>query len=204
MGDTAKVTIGAKTVEVPVLKGTTGPDVLDIRKLYAETDAFTYDPGFTSTASCESKITYIDGDAGILLHRGYPIEQLAEKSSFLEVCYLLLNGELPTAAEFADFDKTITYHTMLHEQFDRFFQGFRRDAHPMAIMTGAVGALSAFYHDSTDVDDPEQRKISAHRLIAKVPTLAAMAYKYSVGQPFVYPKNDLDYATNFLRMCFAV
>jgi citrate synthase len=204
MGETAKIGIGAKTVELPVLKGTTGPDVVDIRKLYAETDVFTYDPGFTSTASCESKITYIDGDAGILLHRGYPIDQLAEQSSFLEVCYLLLHGELPTAAEFTEFDRTITYHTMLHEQFDRFFQGFRRDAHPMAIMTGAVGALSAFYHDSTNINDPEQRMISSHRLIAKMPTIAARAFKYFRGQPFVHPRNELSYAENFLRMSFSV
>jgi citrate synthase len=204
MGDTAKVGIGDKTVEMPVLKGTLGPDVVDIRKLYAETDTFTYDPGFTSTASCESKITYIDGDAGILLHRGYPIGQLAENSSFLEVCYLLLNGELPSADEFAEFEKTITYHTMLHEQFDRFFNGFRRDAHPMAIMVAAVGALSAFYHDSTNVADPKERMISSHRLVAKMPTIAARAYKYFVGQPFVHPRNDLGYAENFLRMCFAV
>jgi citrate synthase len=204
MGDTAKVTVGAKTVELPVLKGTTGPDVIDVRKLYAEADVFTYDPGFTSTASCESKITYIDGDAGVLLHRGYPIDQLAEKSSFLEVCYLLLHGELPTAAQFEEFDHNITYHTMLHEQFDRFFQGFRRDAHPMAIMVGAVGALSAFYHDSTNIDDPKQRIISAHRMIAKMPTIAARAFKYFRGQPFVHPRNDLSYAENFLRMCFSV
>jgi citrate synthase len=204
MADTAKIGIGGKTVELPVLKGTTGPDVVDIRKLYAETDTFTYDPGFTSTASCESKITFIDGDQGILLHRGYPIDQLAEKSSFLEVCYLLLHGELPTAAEYATFDHNITYHTMLHEQFDRFFMGFRRDAHPMAIMVGAVGALSAFYHDSTNIDDPEQRMISAHRMIAKIPTIAARAYKYALGQPFVHPRNDLSYAENFLRMCFSV
>ncbi|MDP1642641.1 MAG: citrate/2-methylcitrate synthase, partial [Phenylobacterium sp.] len=151
MGDTAKISIGAKSVELPILKGTTGPDVVDVRKLYAEADVFTYDPGFTSTACCECKITYIDGDSGILLHRGYPIDQLAEKSSFLEVCYLLLHGELPTASQFAEFDHNITYHTMLHEQFDRFFAGFRRDAHPMAIMVGAVGALSAFYHDSTNI-----------------------------------------------------
>ena len=204
MGDTAKISIGAKTVELPILKGTTGPDVVDVRKLYAEADVFTYDPGFTSTASCESKITYIDGDAGILLHRGYPIDQLAEKSSFLEVCYLLLHGELPTAAQFAEFDHNITYHTMLHEQFDRFFAGFRRDAHPMAIMVGAVGALSAFYHDSTNIDDPQQRMISAHRMIAKMPTIAARAFKYSKGQPFVHPRNDESYAENFLRMCFSV
>ena len=204
MADTAKMSIGQKTVELPILKGVDGPDVVDIRKLYAEADVFTYDPGFTSTASCESKITFIDGDAGILLHRGYPIDQLAEKSSFLEVCYLLLHGELPTAAEAEEFEKTITYHTMLHEQFDRFFQGFRRDAHPMAIMVGAVGALSAFYHDSTNVEDPEQRMISSHRLIAKMPTIAARAFKYFRGQPFVHPRNDLSYAENFLRMCFSV
>lgn len=204
MGDTAKFQIGDKSVDLPVLKGTVGPDVVDIRKLYAEADVFTYDPGFTSTASCESKITFIDGDKGILLHRGYPIDELAEQSSFLEVCYLLLHGELPKAGEFAEFDKNITYHTMLHEQFDRFFQGFRRDAHPMAIMVGAVGALSAFYHDSTNAEDPEQRMISAHRMIAKMPTIAARAFKYSRGQPFVYPRNDLSYAENFLRMCFSV
>lgn len=204
MGDTAKVELGGKTYELPVLKGTEGPDVVDIRKLYAESDAFTYDPGFTSTASCESKITFIDGDKGILLHRGYPIDQLAEQSSFLEVCYLLLHGELPKAAEFTEFDHNITYHTMLHDQFDRFFMGFRRDAHPMAIMVGAVGALSAFYHDSTNIDDPEQRMISAHRMIAKMPTIAARAFKYFRGQPFVHPRNELSYAENFLRMCFSV
>ncbi len=202
--DPAKLTIGEKTYELPIMSGSTGPDVMDVRKFYADSDLFTFDPGFTSTASCESKITYIDGDAGILLHRGYPIDQLAEKSSFLEVCYLLLNGELPTASEFTKFEHNITYHTMLHAQFDRFFEGFRRDAHPMAIMTGTVGALSAFYHDSINVDDPEQRKISAHRLIAKMPTIAARAFKYSVGQPFVSPRNDMGYAENFLRMCFAV
>jgi citrate synthase len=204
MADTAKISIGGKTIDLPILKGTTGPDVVDIRKFYAESDAFTYDPGFTSTASCESKITYIDGDAGILLHRGYKIGELAEKSTFLDTCYLLLHGELPNAAQYAEFEHTITYHTMLHEQFDRFFQGFRRDAHPMAIMTGAVGALSAFYHDSTDINDPEQRMISAHRLIAKMPTIAARAFKYFQGQPFVHPRNDLSYAENFLRMCFSV
>jgi citrate synthase len=204
MGDTAKIDIGGKTIELPVLKGTLGPDVVDIRKYYADSDTFTYDPGYTSTASCESKITFIDGDKGILLHRGYPIDQLAEQSSFLEVCYLLLHGELPTAAEFAEFDHNITYHTMLHDQFDRFFQGFRRDAHPMAIMVGAVGALSAFYHDSTDINDPEQRMISAHRMIAKMPTIAARAFKYSRGQPFVHPRNELSYAENFLKMCFSV
>jgi len=200
----AKLTVADKVVDLPVLKGTLGPDVLDIRKLYAETDNFTYDPGFTSTASCESKITFIDGDAGVLLHRGYPIGQLAEKSTFLETCYLLLHGELPTAAEFEPFETSITRHTMLHEQFDRFFSGFRRDAHPMAILTGAVGALSAFYHDSLDIHDLKQREISAHRLIAKMPTIAARAFKYSMGQPFVHPLNRLSYSENFLRMCFAV
>jgi citrate synthase len=205
MGDTAKIDIGGgKTFEAPVLHGTAGPDVIDIRKLYAEADVFTYDPGYTSTASCESKITFIDGDKGILLHRGYPIDQLAEQSSFLEVCYLLLHGELPNATEFTEFEHNITYHTMLHDQFDRFFQGFRRDAHPMAIMVGAVGALSAFYHDSTNVDDPEQRMISAHRMIAKMPTIAARAFKYFRGQPFVHPRNELSYAENFLKMCFSV
>ncbi|BBF82137.1 MULTISPECIES: citrate synthase [Asticcacaulis] len=200
----AKVTVGDKVIDLPILKGSLGPDVIDIRKLYAQSDAFTYDPGFTSTASCESKITYIDGDQGVLLHRGYPIDQLASQSNFLETCYLLLHGELPSAAEYEKFESTITRHTMLHAQFDRFFDGFRRDAHPMAIMTGAVGALSAFYHDSLDIHDAQQREISAHRLIAKMPTIAARAFKYSVGQPFVHPKNNLSYAENFLRMCFAV
>jgi len=204
MGDTAKIGIGAKTVELPVLKGTAGPEVVDIRKLYGEADVFTYDPGFTSTASCESKITFIDGDQGVLLHRGYPIDQLAEQSSFLEVCYLLLHGELPTAPQFTQFEHNITYHTMLHDQFDRFFQGFRRDAHPMAIMVGAVGALSAFYHDSTNINDSVQREISSHRLIAKMPTIAARAFKYFLGQPFVSPRNELSYSENFLRMCFSV
>ena len=204
MTDKATLTIGDKSYELPILKGSTGPDVLDIRKVYGESDHFTFDPGFTSTASCESKITYIDGDAGVLLHRGYPIDQLAEKSSFLEVCHLLLNGELPTAAELAKFENNITYHTMLHAQFDRFFEGFRRDAHPMAVMTGAVGALSAFYADSMNVDDAREREISAHRLIAKMPTIAARAYKYTIGQPFVSPRNDLSYSENFLRMCFSV
>src|SRR3954471_5782508 len=204
MADTAKIQVDGKTIDLPVLKGTDGPDVIDIRKLYAEADVFTYDPGFTSTASCESKITFIDGDKGVLLHRGYPIDQLAEKSTFLEVCYLLLHGELPKGPQYAEFEKNIVYHTMVHEQFDRFFQGFRRDAHPMAIMCGAVGAMSAFYHDSTNINDPEQRMISAHRLIAKMPTIAARAFKYSRGQPFVYPRNELSYAENFLRMCFSV
>ncbi len=204
MSDKAVLTIGDKAYDLPILKGTTGPDVVDVRKLYGETEMFTYDPAFTSTASCESKITYIDGDAGVLLHRGYPIEQLADQSSFLEVCYLLLNGELPKGDALADFQTTITRHTMLHAQFDRFFEGFRRDAHPMAVMTGAVGALSAFYADAIQVDDPVQRKISAHRLIAKMPTIAARAFKYSIGQPFVSPRNNLSYSENFLRMCFAV
>jgi citrate synthase len=204
MGDTAKISVEGKTVELPVLRGTDGPAVVDIRKLYAESDVFTYDPGFTSTASCESKITFIDGDKGILLHRGYPIDQLAEKSTFLEVCYLLLNGDLPNAKEFEAFDNTITNHTMVHDQFDRFFNGFRRDAHPMAIMVGAVGALSAFYYDSANIDDPQQRIISSHRLIAKMPTIAARAFKYFRGQPFVYPRNELSYSENFLRMCFSV
>jgi len=200
----ATVTANGKTVELPVYAGTVGPDVIDIGKLYAQTGMFTLDPGFTSTASCESQITYIDGDAGILLHRGYPIDQLAERSNFLEVCYLLLHGELPNPKESADFVRTITRHTMLHAQFDRFFEGFRRDAHPMAIMCGAVGALSAFYHDSTDINDPFQRQVAQHRMIAKMPTIAARAFKYSAGQPFVSPRNEYDYASNFLRMCFAV
>ena len=204
MGDTAKVSIGGKEFDYPVVSGSTGPDVIDIRKLYAQTGAFTYDPGFTSTAACESGLTYIDGDAGVLLHRGYPIDQLAEKSSFLEVGYLLLNGELPSKAELDKFSYTITRHTMLHEQLATFYRGFRRDAHPMAIMCGVVGALSAFYPDSTDIADPQQRMISGHRLIAKMPTIAAMAYKYSIGQPFVHPRNDLSYAGNFLRMTFSV
>jgi citrate synthase len=204
VGDQAKLNAGGKDYEYPVLKGSVGPDVVDIRKLYGQTGLFTFDPGFTSTAACESALTYIDGDEGVLLHRGYPIGQLAEQSSFLEVCYLLLNGELPNQGELTKFTRTISRHTMVHEQLSSFFNGFRRDAHPMAIMCGVVGALSAFYHDSTDIADPEQRRISAHRLIAKIPTIAAMAYKYSVGQPFVYPRNDLSYAGNFLRMTFGV
>jgi citrate synthase len=190
--------------EFPVRAGTVGPSVIDISKLYSETGSFTYDPGFTSTASCESKITYIDGDAGILLYRGYPIDQLAEQSNFLETAYLLLTGELPNQAQYAEFEHAITHHTMVHEQLHRFFSGFRRDAHPMAIMCGVVGALSAFYHDSTDINDPHQRLIASRRLIAKMPTIAAMAFKYSVGQPFVYPDNELDYTSSFLKMCFAV
>ncbi|CAM5629377.1 citrate synthase [Sphingobium scionense] len=200
----ASLTVGGEAKDYAILDGTVGPQVIDVRKLYANTGMFTYDPGFTSTASCESGLTYIDGDAGVLLHRGYPIGQLAEQSSFMEVCYLLLNGELPSAKELADFTTTITRHTMVHEQLTAFFRGFRRDAHPMAIMVGVVGALSAFYHDSTDINDPEQRRIASHRLIAKMPTIAAMAYKYSVGQPFVYPRNDLSYTANFLNMTFSV
>jgi citrate synthase len=201
---TATLTFEGKTIELPILSPTAGPDVIDIRKLYAQGDVFTYDPGFTSTASCDSSITFIDGDKGELLHRGYPIDQLAEKSHFLEVCYLLLYGELPTADQLEDFEKRVTMHTMLHEQMQYFFRGFRRDAHPMATMVGVVGAMSAFYHDSTDVGDPWQREVASIRLIAKMPTIAAWAYKYSIGQPFVYPRNDLDYAANFIHMCFAV
>ncbi len=204
MGDNAKFSINGENYEYPVLTGTEGPDVVDIRKLYGQTGAFTYDPGFTSTASCESELTFIDGGEGVLLHRGYPIEQLAENSSFMEVAHLLLRGELPTADEYSDFTNTITRHTMVHEQLRGFYQGFRRDAHPMAIMCGVVGALSAFYHDSTDINDPAQRMIASHRLVAKMPTIAAMAYKYSIGQPFVYPDNDLSYTGNFLRMTFGV
>jgi len=193
-----------KRLELPVLSGTEGPNVVDIRKLYTDADLFTYDPGFTSTASCESDLTFIDGDKGILLYRGYPIDQLAKQSTFLEVCYLLLYGELPTPKQMAEFDHTITYHTMVHEQISFLFRAFRRDAHPMAVMVGVVGALSAFYHDSTDITDKHQREVASHRLIAKMPTIAAMAYKYSLGQPFVYPMNDLAYTENFMRMCFAV
>jgi len=201
---TAILTVNGKTLEFPVYSPTAGPDVIDIRKLYGQGGVFTYDPGFTSTAACDSSITYIDGDKGILLHRGYPIGQLTEKSHYLEVCYLLLYGELPSAAGLEDFEDRVTHHTMLHEQMLNFFRGFRRDAHPMAIMTGVVGAMSAFYHDSLDINDPEQREIASIRMIAKMPTIAALAYKYSQGQPFVYPRNDLDYASNFLRMCFSV
>lgn len=200
----AKLEVSGNSYDFPVLQGTLGPEVVDIRKLYAKTGEFTYDPGFTSTASCESGLTFIDGEEGILLHRGYPIGQLAEKSSFMEVSYLLLNGELPTAAQLDEFTYTISRHTMLHEQLATFYRGFRRDAHPMAIMCGVVGALSAFYHDSTDITDPVQRQIASHRLIAKMPTIAAMAYKYSVGQPFMYPDNSLSYTGNFLRMTFGV
>lgn len=204
MSASSTITVDGKEIELPVKSGTIGPDVIDIGKLYAKTGAFTFDPGFTSTASCESKITYIDGDGGVLLYRGYPIEQLAEKGDFLETCYLMLFGTLPTAAQKADFDYRVTRHTMVHDQMNRFFTGFRRDAHPMAVMVASVGALSAFYHDSTDITDESQRLIASIRMIAKMPTLAAMAYKYSIGQPFVYPKNDLDYTSNFLRMCYAV
>lgn len=201
---TATLTIGNESWDFPVRAGTLGPDVVDISALYGKAELFTYDPGYTSTASCESEITFIDGDKGILLHRGYPIEQLAEHGDFLETCYLLLYGELPNKAESEDFHQRVTMHTMVHEQMQFLFRGFRRDAHPMAVMCGVVGALSAFYHDSTDISDPHQRMVASIRMIAKMPTIAAMAYKYSIGQPFVYPKNDLDYAANFLRMCFAV
>ncbi|RGP39185.1 citrate synthase [Pseudotabrizicola alkalilacus] len=200
----ATLTVDGKSYDLPIHSPTLGPDVLDIRKLYAEADVFTFDPGFTSTAACESAITYIDGDKGELLHRGYSIEELAEQSHYLEVCYLLLYGELPTAAQMADFETRVTRHTMVHEQMHYFFRGFRRDAHPMATMVGVVGAMAAFYHDSTDINDPWQREVAAIRMIAKLPTIAAMAFKYSVGQPFVYPKNTLDYAGNFLHMCFAI
>lgn len=202
--DTLKLTGEGLDVDLPVMEGSVGPKVIDIRKLYAQSDMFTFDPGFTSTASCESKITYIDGNKGELQYRGYPIEQLAAHSDYMEVCYLLLFGELPTKEEKEKFEHDITHHTMVHEQLHRFFSGFRRDAHPMAIMVGVVGALAAFYHDSTDIDDPHQRMVASYRLIAKIPTIAAMAYKYSVGQPFVYPENDLSYAGNFLKMMFSV
>src|ERR1700685_93623 len=201
---TGTITVGNRNWDFPVYEGTLGPSVVEIGKLYGQTGMFTFDPGFTSTASTESKITYIDGDEGVLLYRGYPIDQLAEHGGFLETCYLLLYRELPTTAQKADFDYRVTRHTMVHEQMARFYQGFRRDAHPMSVMVACVGAMAAFYHDSTDINDPWQREIASIRMIAKLPTLAAMAYKYSIGQPFVYPKNSLDYAGNFLRMCFAV
>ena len=200
----ATLTLEGKSFDLPVLSPTAGPDVIDIRKLYAQAGVFTYDPGFTSTASCDSTITYIDGDEGELLHRGYPIDQLAEKSHYLEVCFLLLYGHLPTADELEKFESLVTRHTMIHEQMHYFFRGFRRDSHPMATMVGVVGAMSAFYHDSLDINDQHQREVASIRLIAKMPTIAAMAYKYSIGQPFVYPRNDLDYAANFLHMCFSV
>ncbi|RYX99247.1 MAG: citrate (Si)-synthase [Bradyrhizobiaceae bacterium] len=200
----ATLTVDGKSFDLPIHSGTVGPDVIDIGKLYGQSGMFTYDPGFTSTASCQSQITYIDGDAGILEYRGYPIEQLAEKGDFLETCYLLLHGELPTAKQKAQFDHLVTNHTMVHDQMTRFFTGFRRDAHPMAVMVASVGALAAFYHDSTDINDAKQREIASIRMIAKIPTLAAMAYKYTIGQPFVYPTNSLDFASNFMKMCFAV
>jgi citrate synthase len=203
-GKSATLIVDNKSYEFPVLDGSTGPEVIDISKLYAQTGMFTYDPGFTSTASCQSTITYIDGDEGVLRYRGYPIEQVAEGGDFIECCYLLLYGELPTRAQYEDFENRVTRHTMVHEQMLRFFTGFRRDAHPMSIMVASVGAMAAFYHDSTDITDPVAREIASIRMIAKVPTLAAMAYKYHIGQPFMYPKNDLDYASNFLQMCFAV
>ncbi|TCZ56261.1 citrate synthase [Roseicella aquatilis] len=193
-----------RSTNLPVFSGSIGPDVVDIRKLYGDLGVFTFDPGYGATASCESKITYIDGDAGVLLYRGYPIEQLAEKSDFIEVSYLLMYGELPTAEQLETFRKGVTYHTMVHEQLRRFFDGFRRDAHPMAVICGVVGALAAFYHDNLDINDPKQREIAAYRLIAKIPTIAAWAYKYSIGQPFMYPRNDLSYAENFLYMLNAV
>ena len=200
----ANLKLNGDLYDFDVHEGTIGPDVLDISKLYAQSGKFTYDPGFTSTANCKSTITYIDGEEGTLLYRGYPIDQLAEEGNYIETCYLLLNGELPNQGEFNKFEKSITEHTLVNEQLNRFFTGFRPDAHPMAIMCGVVGALSAFYHDSLDINDPEQRRIACHRLIAKMPTLAAMAYKHSLGQPFMYPKNDLDYASNFLNMCFGL
>ncbi len=207
MGDTKTATLtvsdAAKGVDLPILSGTIGPDVIDIRSLTAKTGVFTFDPGFLATASCKSRITYIDGDEGVLLYRGYPIEQLAENCDFLDVCFLLLRGELPNVQEKADFHTTIQRHTMVHEQMARFFQGFRRDAHPMAVLVGVVGALSAFYHDAMDISDQQHRDISANRLIAKLPTITAMAFKYNLGQPFMYPRNDLSYAANFMHMMFA-
>jgi citrate synthase len=192
-----------KSYQLPVLSGSTGPDVIDIRRLYQDTGFFTFDPGYTSTGSCESAITYIDGDQGVLLYRGYPIEDLAEKSDFMEVCYLLLYGDLPTPEQKTKFEHDITYHTMMHEQMHKFIEGFRRDSHPMAVMVGMVGALSAFYHDSTDITNPRHRMVASYRMIAKVATMAAWAYKYSIGQPFIYPRNELNYSENFLNMMFA-
>jgi citrate synthase len=200
----SKLSVNGNEVQLPVRSAAIGPDVIDVSRLYRDTGCFTYDPGFTSTANCSSKITYIDGEEGVLLYRGYAIDELAEQSNFVETCYLLLHGELPTREQYDVFENTITNHTMVHEQMTRFFTGYRRDAHPMAVMTGTVGALSAFYHDSTDINDPTQRMIASHRMIAKMPTIASMAYKYSIGQPFIYPRNDLNYASNFLQMCFAV
>ncbi len=204
LNETAKLSYKGKVIELPVIHGTEGPDVIDIRSLYQQLGMFTFDPGFMSTASCESKITFIDGDEGRLLYRGYPIQDLVEHCNYLETAYLLIYGELPSPAQKSAFEREITYHTLVHEQMRSLFAGFRRDAHPMAIMVGVVGALSAFYHDSTDVNDPKQRQTAIHRLIAKMPTLAAMAYNYSIGRPFTYPRNDLSYAANFLRMTFAV
>jgi len=204
VGAEASLVVAGNQHELPVHKGTLGPDVIDITTLYAETGHFTYDPSFTSTASCESKITFIDGEKGVLLYRGYPIDQLAEAGTFIETCYLLLYGELPTREQYETFSELITRHTMVHEQMTRFYTGFRRDAHPMAVMVGVVGALSAFYHDSIDIKDPRQREMASVRMIAKMPTIAAMAYKYSIGQPFIYPRNELAYSANFLHMCFAV
>ncbi len=200
----AVLSVDNNSFDLAVREGTLGPNVIDIGTLYKNTGMFTYDPGFTSTAACESKITFIDGDEGVLLYRGYPIDELAEGGDFLETCYLLLYGELPSNAQKADFNRRVTYHTMIHEQMSRFYSGFRRDAHPMAVMVGVVGALAAFYHDSIDITDPQQRVVASLRMIAKMPTIASMAYKYSIGQPFVYPLNSLDYSSNFLRMCFAV
>lgn len=201
---TSRVEVAGKSIELPIKQAALGDSVIDMRTLHAQTGLLSFDPGFISTASCETKITYLDGAAGVLMHRGYPIDQLAEHSDYLEVCYLLLYGQLPTSEEKQDFDYRVTHHTMVHEQMTRFFHGFRRDAHPMSIMVASIGALSAFYHDSTNIFDAHQRMIASMRLIAKAPTLAAMAYKYSVGQPFNYPRNDLGYAANFLHMCFAV
>ncbi|MBL6770557.1 MAG: citrate (Si)-synthase [Rhizobiales bacterium] len=201
---TAYIEINNARYELPIYKPSIGPNVVDISKLYSQANVFTYDPGFTSTANCSSTITFVDGENGVLLYRGYKIEDLVEHADFLEVAYLLLNGELPNKIEKAEFDEAVTKHSMLHEQMSRFYQGFRRDAHPMAITCGVIGALSAFYHDSTDINDPHQRMVASRRLIAKMPTIAAMAYKYSLGQPFVYPRNDLDYASNFMYMCFSV
>jgi citrate synthase len=200
----AELKLDEKSIALEVRRGTIGPEVMDVSKVFRDTGRFTYDPGFTSTANCSSSITFIDGDKGELLYRGYPIDELAENSNFLATCFLLLHGELPTNDEFRVFRQTITQHTMLNEQMTRFFSGFRRDAHPMAVMVAVVGALSAFYHDSTDINDPKQRARASYRMIAKMPTIAAMVYKYSRGQPFIYPRNDLDYTSNFLQMCFSV
>ena len=201
---TATLAVHDQTIEFPVYSGTVGPDVVDISTLFSKAGVFTYDPGFTSSASCKSDITFIDGDKGVLLYRGYPIDELAEHGSFLETCHLLLYGQLPNKEQYAQFVNRVTHHTMIHEQMNRFFSGFRRDAHPMAVMVGTVGALAAFYHDSIDIDDPSQRDIASIRMIAKMPTIAATAFKYSIGQPFMYPRNELDYSSNFLQMMFGV